>query len=240
MVMRLLLKPLPASWPAPARPPGLRGLLARLRDLAAAVRRHEDVHERLRRAATQALVWQAYQQTLAEQERQRRRPAAFAQAWKNHLTALLAADTVEITGRPAITAADRDPDLAWSLYAAVSRARAEAIARAAATPSRPRHVADSPASWYEFTIAAEDHPLGRVQYTVCQPCGVGLLRGISFPLEWQFCGLGTLALRELETRHPSLTWYTTDQYEHARSFYERYRNRSTSPWTDEPQPCPHV
>ncbi|WP_055482993.1 hypothetical protein [Sphaerimonospora mesophila] len=70
-------------------------------------------------------------------------------------------------------------------------------------------------------------------------CSVGLLRKISFSLEWQFCGLGTLALRELETRHPDLTWYTTGQYEPAQGFYERYRHSSHSPWTDEQHPCPH-
>jgi hypothetical protein len=71
------------------------------------------------------------------------------------------------------------------------------------------------------------------------PCGAGLLRKIDFPLDWQFCGLGTRALRELETRHPALTWYTTDQYGPAKSFYERYRQDSDSPWTDGRCPSPH-
>ncbi|MFF4192468.1 hypothetical protein [Nonomuraea sp. NPDC001831] len=59
---------------------------------------------------------------------------------------------------------------------------------------------------YEFSIAAGDEgSFGRVRYTICEPCGVGLLNKISFSPEWQCCGFGTLALRELETRHPGLT-----------------------------------
>jgi hypothetical protein len=57
--------------------------------------------------------------------------------------------------------------------------------------------------------------------------------------DWQFCGFGRLALSQLEARHPDLTWYTTGQFQHARSFYERYRQSSTSPWADEQQHCPH-
>ncbi|MEV0623514.1 hypothetical protein AB0I81_60075 [Nonomuraea sp. NPDC050404] len=139
-----------------------------------------------------------------------------------------------------IIVAELDANLGWSLYAAASRARAETIARAAATPSRLRRADDGSTSSFDFSIAADGAAsLGRVQYTICEPCCIGLLRKISFSPEWHCCGLGTLALRELETRHPTLTWYTTGQYAHARGFYDRYRDGSSSPWTASQHPCPH-
>jgi hypothetical protein len=58
-----------------------------------------------------------------------------------------------------------------------------------------------------------------------------LLYKIEFSPDWQFCGLGRLALNQLESRHPELMWYTTGQFKHARGFYERYRQGSSSPWT---------
>ncbi|MCC5576183.1 hypothetical protein IMZ11_11115 [Microtetraspora sp. AC03309] len=245
MVMRLLLEPLPASWPelTPPRPTGLRGLLARLQEVADAVRQPgglDDFEGRMRRAATQAIVREAYHQTVGEQEDEQRRPAAFAKAWKSHLAALLAQDTVKVSGRGTIAAAGRDTELAWKLYDAASRARADAIAHATATPST-FEFSCPPTSWYAFAIAAgDDHPmLGRVRYAICEPCGAGLLRKIDFSSDWRFCGLGTRALRELEARHPALTWYTTGQYESAQSFYERYRTDSSSPWTANQCPCPH-
>lgn len=245
MVMRLLLEPLPASWPAPAppRPTGLRGLLARLQEAADAVRRPgnlDDLEGHLRRAATQAIVREAYHRTVSEQEDEQRKPAAFAAAWKSHLATLLAQDTVKLSGRSPITTAGRDTDLAWKLYDAASRIRAEAITHATATPSEPR-LSEPPTLWYSFAIAAgDDYPaLGEVHYAICQPCDVGLLRKIDFSLDWRFCGLGTRALRELEARHPALTWYTTGQYESAQSFYERCRQDSSSPWTANQCPCPH-
>lgn len=76
-------------------------------------------------------------------------------------------------------------------------------------------------------------------YGTCQPCRVGLLYKITFSPDWQFCGLGRLALSQLEDRHADLTWYTTGQLSHARGFYDRYRRRSTSPWTTSQHPCPH-
>jgi GNAT superfamily N-acetyltransferase len=188
----------------------------------------------------QAIVREAFQQTVAEQDSEHRGPAEFADAWKARLAALLAQETVEVTGWAEITIAELDTDLGWSLYAAASRARAEAIARAVATPGRRRGADDGPTMSYEFSIAADGNgSLGRVQYAICEPCGVGLLKKISFSPEWHGCGFGTLALRELETRHPGLTWYITGQYAHAKGFYERYRQGSGSPWTEKQHPCPH-
>ncbi|MER6951886.1 hypothetical protein ABT294_48525 [Nonomuraea sp. NPDC000554] len=111
MVMGLLLEPLPASClaPAPPRPRGLRGLLARLQEVADAVRQLDDLEGRMRRAATQAIVREAYHQTVGEQEDEQRRPTAFAEAWKSHLAALLAQDTVKISGRSPITTEGRRP-----------------------------------------------------------------------------------------------------------------------------------
>ncbi|WP_043637228.1 hypothetical protein [Nonomuraea candida] len=242
MLVRLLWKPLPESWPESAspRPAGLRGLVAWVRELAEGVPQHDDVERRVRRGAMQAIVREAFQQTVAEQDSEPREPAAFAEAWRARLAALLARETVEVTGWGEIIIAELDTELGWSLYAAASRARAETIALAAATPSRRRGADDGPTPSYEFSIAADgDGSLGRVQYAICEPCGVGLLKKISFSSEWHCCGFGTLALRELEIRHPALTWYTTGQYAHARGFYDRYRHSSDSPWTAQQHPCPH-
>ncbi|WP_143590426.1 hypothetical protein [Thermoactinospora rubra] len=163
MVMRLLLEPLPASWPAPPppRPTGLRGLLTRLREMADAVRNPgnlNDLEGHLRRAATQAIVREAYYRTVGEQDDEQRRPAAFAEAWKSHLAALLAQDTVKLSGRSPIIAAGRDTDLAWKLCDAASRIRADAITHATATPSK-REPSSPPTAWYRFSITAgEDYP----------------------------------------------------------------------------------
>ncbi|WP_189240505.1 hypothetical protein [Planomonospora parontospora] len=211
-----------------------------MRDAVTAVPQHDDIERRVRRAAMQVIVREAFQQTLAEQDDEHRRPAEFAEAWKSRLAALLEQETVEVPGWSKITIADLDTDLGWNLYAAVNHARSEAIACAVATPSRPLRVTDAQTSSYEFSITAgEEHSLGRVRYEICEVCSVGLLLKISFSLEWQFCGLGTRALRQMETRHPNLTWYTTGQYAHAKGFYERYRHSSHSPWTEKQRPCPH-
>ncbi|RBQ12179.1 hypothetical protein DP939_44350 [Spongiactinospora rosea] len=188
----------------------------------------------------QAIVREAFQQTVAEQDDEHRGPAAFAEAWKARLDALLTQETVAVTGWGEIAIAGLDTDLGWSLYQAAGRARAEAIMRAAATPGRRRGPDDGPAVSYEFSIAAEgEGSLGDVHYAICAPCGIGLLKKISFSPEWHYCGFGTLALREMEARHPDLSWYTTGQYAHAQGFYQRYRRRSDSPWTAGQHPCPH-
>ncbi|WP_433257397.1 hypothetical protein ACQPYK_20320 [Streptosporangium sp. CA-135522] len=91
------------------------------------MRHYDDIERRIRRAAMQVIVREAYQQTLAEQDREHRRPAEFADAWKMRLVDLLARGTVEVSGWSKITIADLDADLGWSLYAAASYARSEAI-----------------------------------------------------------------------------------------------------------------
>ncbi|MFI7643401.1 hypothetical protein [Nonomuraea sp. NPDC049400] len=242
MLVRLLWKPLPESWlpVAPQRSTGLRGLIAWIQEMAAGAPQGDDVERRVRRGAMQAIVREAFQQTVAEQDSEHRGPAAFADAWKARLAALLSQESVEVSGWADITIAELDTDLGWSLYAAASRARSETIARANATPSRRRGTDDAPTVSFEFSIAADgDGSLGRVQYAICEPCGVGLLKKISFSPEWHCCGFGSLALRELETRHSGLTWYTSGQYAHAKGFYARYRQGSDSPWTAKQHPCPH-
>jgi hypothetical protein len=92
---------------------------------------------------------------------------------------------------------------------------------------------------FEFSIVSDGDSLGDVTYGTCESCGVGLLYKIGFPDDWQFCGLGRLALSQLEARHPNLTWYTTGQFKHARGFYDRYRQGSGSPWTPMDRPCAH-
>lgn len=208
--------------------------------MAVAVPQRDNIERRVRRGAMQAIVREAFQQTVAEQDSEHRGPAEFADAWKARLIALLAMPTVEVSGWAEINTADLDTGLGWNLYAAAGHARSEAIAQAKATPSRRRGAHDAPTVSYEFSIAADgDGSRGRVQYAICEPCGVGLLKKISFSPEWQFCGFGTLALRELETRHVGLTWYTSGQYAYAKGFYARYRQGSDSPWTEKQRPCPH-
>jgi hypothetical protein len=196
------------------------------------------VDRRVRARSVQAVVRKAYLGTLAEQERERRPPAAFAQAWRAHLVGLLAQESVGPPGRAPITMTGPDLDLAWRLYELTRRARQDVIERATTTPSRGvqrgRRVPT-----FEFSIVSEGESLGDVTYGICRSCGTGMLYQIEFAPDWQFCGFGRLALGQLEVRHPDLTWYTTGQFQHARGFYERYRQGSTSPWTDAQQPCPH-
>ncbi|WP_113701098.1 hypothetical protein [Nonomuraea lactucae] len=68
MLVRLLWKPLPESWPeaAPQRPTGLRGLVAWIREMAVGVSQDDDVERRVRRGAMQAIVREAFQQTVTE------------------------------------------------------------------------------------------------------------------------------------------------------------------------------
>ncbi|MBE1562149.1 hypothetical protein H4W81_004928 [Nonomuraea africana] len=73
MVLRLLLQPLPETWPdIPPRPTGLRALIARGREAVAAPRAG-DLERRMNRAAIQALVLKAYQEKVGEQDDQRGR-----------------------------------------------------------------------------------------------------------------------------------------------------------------------
>lgn len=239
-VSALLWDPLPDPLPVPAgRWLRLRNLRAQVGTVLATANLSADevVDRRVRRGAVQRLVREAYQTTLAEQDEHRRGPDAFTQVWKEHLTALLDQDSVDLPGWGEITGADTE--LAWSLFEAASHARQRIIANARATPSRPVPRSQAAAA-FEFTITGGHHgELGSVQYGVCPTCRTGLLYKISFPPDWQFNGLGRLALRELETRHPELTWFTTGQYAWAKGFYARLRADSTSPWTAENNPCPH-
>jgi hypothetical protein len=196
------------------------------------------VDRRVRAGSVQAVVRKAYLGTVAEQERERRPPAAFAQAWRARLVGLLAQESAGPSGRAPITMTGSDFDLAWRLYELARRARQDAIERAAPTPSR-RVQRGKRVPTFEFSIVSKGESLGDVTYGICQSCGMGMLYQIEFAPDWQFCGFGCLALSQLEARHPDLTWYTTGQFQHARGFYERYRQGSTSPWTDAQQPCPH-
>jgi hypothetical protein len=245
MLTRLLWDPLPDSLPVvPRRFPRLRRLAAQVATAVATARlsAQERVDRRVRRGAVQALVREAYLATVAEQDAEHRDPDAFAQVWRVRLASLLEQDEVEVTGWSEITVADLDVVVAWSLYEAARRARQQTIENASATPSRPILMGGPPAFTFTFTfeiVGATDGALGDVKYGVCPACCVGLLYNIGFAPDWQFSGLGTLALGQLEARHPGLTWYTSGQYTWSRGFYQRYRQDSTSPWTAEQHPCPH-
>jgi hypothetical protein len=239
---RLLWDPLPDPRPVPAR-----RRVRRLRDLGAAICTNiprprspsqELVDQRVRRGAVQALVREAYQAIIAEQDSAHRGPGAFAQAWRDRLAGLLSQPEVDLHGWGPVLIAELDTGFAWQLYQAASQGRADAIAQAAATPSRPVHRGQRVPT-YQFEIASGGATLGQIIYGICGPCHAGLLYKISFAPDWQFCGFGRLALSQLETRHPDLAWYTTGQLSQARGFYDRYRQHSSSPWAASQHPCPH-
>lgn len=198
----------------------------------------ELVDRRVRGGAVQALVRNAYMATVAEQNSEHRPPASFARAWRARLTALLAQVSAGPPGSAPITITGSDLDLAWRLYELAHRARLNAIESARATPCR-RVQRGKQVPTFEFSIVSGDDALGEVIYGICAPCGAGMLYKIEFAPDWQSCGFGRLALSQLETRHPDLTWYTTGQFKEAKGFYDRYRQDSVSPWTDEQNHCPH-
>lgn len=240
LLVQLLWDPLPEALPGSGQ-----RRFARVRVLAAEiiagttpVSEQDQVGRRVRRGAVQDLVRAAYQSTVAEQDSEHRPPAAFAEAWHDHLADLLNLAQPELPSWGPITIADLDIDLAWNLYELASRARLDAVEHARAAPSRHvqrgQHVPT-----FEFAIVSDGESLGNVTYGICQACRTGLLYKIEFVPDWQFCGFGRLALSQLEDRHPGVTWHTTGQLQHARGFYDRYRQDSSSPWTARQHPCPH-
>ena len=240
---RLLRDPLPDPLPSPGS-----GRFRWLRDLRASVAANmtapplsaeELVDRRVRRGAVQALVREAYDATVAEQDDAHRKPAEFAEAWRAHLATLLEQGSIELPGWSVITSADLDISFVWRLFEAASYARQRAIEHAKPTRSKRAQLASTKAQIFDFAIVSDGETLGEVQYGICPPCAAGLLYKISFDPDFQFCGLGRLALDQLETRHPSLTWYTTGQFKDAHGFYDRYRQHNDSPWTDRQHPCPH-
>jgi hypothetical protein len=244
LLHRLLWDPLPD--PLPKSESGrfrcLRHLAASIATEAATAWLSEQkrIERRVDRGRAQAVVREAYQQALAEQDTEHRRPDALAQAWKAHLVFLLDRPHVDLHGWGEFLIADLDASLVWTLYEVASRARQQAIERASATVSKPTMQGAGQTPTFEFTIASDGSELGYIQYGLCSSCRVGLLYKIEFDYDWQFCGLGSLALNALETRHdPDLAWYTTPQFKHALGFYDRYRQGSASPWTAEHNPCPH-
>jgi hypothetical protein len=243
LMVQLLWDPLPDTLSAPGRRrfPWLRDLAAAMTASTASMseqQEQERVNRRVRRGSIQALVREAYRAAVAEQDSEHRPPAAFTQAWHAHLAGLLDQGSPNLPGWGPITITGGDIDLAWSLFGLVSRARQDAIEHATAAPSR-RIERGQQVPTFEFSIVTDGDSLGDVTYGTCESCGVGLLYKIGFPDDWQFCGLGRLALSQLEARHPDLTWYTTGQSRHAKGFYDRYRQGSTSPWTARQHPCPH-
>lgn len=242
MPTRLLWGPLPDPLPSvdDLQPGWRRKLLGVVSAVtSSALPTRELVTRRVRRACVQALVREAYNLVIADQEGRRRHPAEFAQAWREHLEALLAEDVVNISGWGEVVIADVDTGFAWELFEVASHARQHALRKAEATPSEHVGWVKGTTDTFKFTVVSDGDRLGEVTYGVCSPCGTGLLYKISFDSDWQFCGLGRMSLREIETRHPGLTWYTTAQYGHARGFYDRYRRDSDSPWTDRQNPCQH-
>jgi hypothetical protein len=241
LLTQLLWHPLPDTLPAFgwwAFPPPDEPSAALATD-SAAESEQDPTDRRVRRDAVQALVRNAYLATLAEQDSEHRPPASFARAWRARFTALLAQPSVDPSGPAAMTISGSDLDLAWRVYELACRARRNAIESATASPSR-RVQLGRQVPTFEFSIVSGTDPLGDVMYGICRSCSTGVLYTIEFAPDWQFCGLGRLALSQLEARHPDLTWYTTGQFLEAKGFYDQYRQDSASPWTDEQHPCPHL
>src|SRR6266545_5711765 len=220
----------------------------RLRDVAGAMTGYaavsrlpvaELVDRRVRRGAVQSLVRETFEMTVAEQESAHRGPAEFARAWRERLASRLDQARIDIPEWGSITIADLDTEYARRLYEAASHARRLASEYAKAARSRRVRWGDLQVQTFEFAVVSEGATLGQVRYGICPPCDVGLLYKISFSPDWQFCGLGRLALAQMEARHPDLNWYTTGQFTHARGFYDHYRQGSDSPWTPSQHPCPH-
>jgi hypothetical protein len=235
-----LWQPLPDSLPPP-RQRKLRALrtvgsrIAVQTELAR-LSLQQQTSRLVRRGAVQAIVRNAYQATVAEQDREHRPPDAFTRTWREHLVALLVPEVAQLNGWGPITVVD--DTLAWNLFELASQARHEAIDSAKATASETVDRRESVAT-VEFKVTADGEELGAVSYGVCDACRIGLLYKIGFPADWQFCGLGRLALGELEARHPEVIWYTAGQLVDARGFYDRYRRSSRSPWTTNHLPCEH-
>ncbi len=241
LLTELLWQPLPDPLPPPAERGWLRGLARTLpaKMALAQLPPQELVERRVRRGTVQALVREAFQRTVAEQDSAHRPPAAFTQAWRDHLAGLLGQSSIDLDGHGQVTIADLDTGLAWSLFEAASRARKDAAEQARPAHSRRVQWGTLQVQTLEFAITSGGVTLGEVRYGICPPCSTGLLYKISIDPEFQFCGLGRQALGQLEARHPDLTWYTTGQFRHARGFYDRYRQHSPSPWTSQQRPCPH-
>jgi hypothetical protein len=240
---RLLWNPLPDPLPSSGsgRLRWLRDLRASLAANMTASQLSEDelVERHVRRGEAQALVREAYQATIAEQDDAHRKSAEFAEAWRTHLTSLLEQDSIDLSGWSVITTDDLDLSFVWRLFEAASSARQHAIEHAKPTRSKRAQVASTKAQIFDFAIVSDGETIGEIQYGICLPCVAGLLYKISFDPDFQFCGLGRRALDQLQARHTDLTWYTTGQFKDARGFYDRYRQHSDSPWTDRQHPCPH-
>ncbi|MGY0236564.1 hypothetical protein [Longispora urticae] len=232
MLSKLLYEPVPDH-------PSVK-VVGRLRAFVAwlAAPRGDDFDGRMCRAAAQALVREAFRKTLAAQDDAHLRPDAFTRAWKDEVKQLLGQPAAEIDGWGEVDVSRLDIEFVWELFDAASSARHRTISQAKPGPSKPYKV-DVEAETFHFIIDGdEERDLGEVKYGVCQLCGTGLLYKISFSPEWQYSGLGTLALDELQARHPHLTWYTTGQYAWSKGFYDRYRRRNSSPWVPG-KVCPH-
>jgi hypothetical protein len=220
------------------RPRWWRELLAAMKAQPSLLSDQETFERRMRRDGVQAIVRQAFQTIVAEQDDEHRGPDAFAEAWRNRLSDLLEPVTVEISGWSTITVSDEDVRLAWEIFDLGCHGRRAAIDTAILTQAVHTE-RGQPVPTFKFSITVQDTSVGDVIYGVCCQCRVGLLYKISIDSEWHDCGFGRRALGHLEALHPDLVWYTTAQYLNARGFYDRYRQDSGSPWEENQHPCRH-
>ena len=199
----------------------------------------ELVRLRVRRGIVQGIVRDAYLATVASQDREHRQPREFTEAWRANLASALESADVDLSGSgPEALTAD-DTDLAWKLYEAASRGREEALGHVRLKHSQlPRmgslKSADLRGHGHERRRGTRGSQVRDLLPVRRRPTAKDQLRPGLAVLR-----AGPAILNELEALHPSLTWYTTAQLKDARGFYERYRQNSSSPWTDRQHPCLH-
>lgn len=204
LLVQLLWDPLPDALPASGhrRFARVRELAAEIIAVTAPVTGQEQVDRCVRRGAVQALVRAAYQSTVAKQESEHRPPAAFAEAWHDHLADLLNLAQPDLPGWGPITIADLDIDLAWSLYQLASRARLNAVDHARAAPSR-RVQRGQHIPTFEFAIVSDGESLGDVTYGISQACRAGLLYKIEFAPDWRSAVSGAWRLASSKIATPA-------------------------------------
>lgn len=228
----LLYDPLPDRLPF-EKPQWREGWFAVI--IAAVTKPAEPISDEVyqQRVNAQKLIRTAYSEVLADQEASRYKPAEFERAWRERLARMFDQHAEARAGEP-------DTEFMWRLFDAMSKARRDMINRACTTTSKPiRMTSEAATRTFGFKIVAGSEELGVVRYGICELCQVGFLYKISFPPDWQYCGLGRRALSEMERRHPNVCWYTTGQFEWVQGFYRKYRADSKSPWTANKHPCAH-
>ncbi len=181
-LQQLLWSPLPDPLPTAGRDPG------RLARLPAAMRSHpanrscRSTHWSIagaRRGAVQALVREAYQRTVAEQDSARRKPDAFTQAWRAHLADFLGQVIIEQPEWNVITVATLDVSLLMARHIA-----SKAHLPTSASLSGPGYQTRYPASYPGRPLEERPRSPGFLSAFACRHWLLGHplpARGFRFP-----------------------------------------------------------